>query len=98
MHAYYIWYFVIGGLLGNGFPHFIWGLSKTIARTPFGQKSKPIVSLRWGLSNFIVATLLSFWQISQHTVTGASMIILLIGFWLMVAQFGFGIKRFLNEK
>jgi hypothetical protein len=84
--------------LGNGFPHFIWGVSKTIARSPFGQKSKPIVNLSWGLSNFIVATILSVWQVSQNTVTGVSIITLLIGFWLMVAQFGFGIKRFLNER
>jgi hypothetical protein len=97
MNLSLIWYFLIGALLGNGFPHFIWGVSKTIARSPFGQKSKPIVSLRWGLSNFIVATILSIWQVSQNTVTRVSIIALLIGFWLMVAQFGFGIKRFLNE-
>jgi len=98
MNLSLIWYFLIGALLGNGFPHFIWGVSKTIARSPFGQKSKPIVNLRWGLSNFIVATILSVWQVSQNTVTGVSIITLLIGFWLMVAQFGLGIKRFLNER
>ena len=92
-----IWYFLIGALLGNGFPHFIWGVSKTIAKSPFGQKSKPIVNLRWGLSNFIVATILSIWQITQNTITEESFTALLVGFWLMIAMFGFGINNFLNE-
>ena len=96
MHLYYIWYFLIGGFLGNGMPHFIWGVSKTIARSPFAQKSKPIVNIRWGLANFIVATLLSFWQISVNNISGGAIIALLIGFWVMVAQFGFGIKRFIH--
>jgi hypothetical protein len=95
MHLYYIWYFLIGGFLGNGMPHFIWGISKTIARSPFAQKSKPIVNIRWGLANFIAATTLSFWQISINNISGGAIIALLIGFWLMVVQFGFSIKRFL---
>ncbi len=97
MHLYFIWYFLIGGLLGNGMPHFIWGLSDTIARSPFGKQTKPKINLSWGLSNFIAATLLSLWQINDKTFTGSALIMLLIGFWLMVAQFGFGIKRFLNQ-
>jgi len=97
MHLYYIWYFLIGGFLGNGMPHFIWGVSKTIARSPFAQKSKPIINFRWGLANFIAATALSFWQIAANNISGGAIIVLLIGFWLMVAQFGFGIKRFLNS-
>ena len=96
MHPYYIWYFLIGGFLGNGMPHFIWGISKTIARSPFAQESKPVVNIRWGLANFITATALSFWQISVNNVSGGAIIALLIGFWLMVIQFGFGIKNFLK--
>ena len=98
MHLYYIWYFLIGAFLGNGMPHFIWGVSKTIARSPFAQKSKPIVNIRWGLANFIAATVLSFWQISVNNISGGAIITLLIGFWLMVAQFGFGIKSFLDGR
>jgi hypothetical protein len=97
MHLYYIWYFLIGGFLGNGMPHFIWGVSKTIARSPFAQKSKPIVNFSWGLANFIAATVLSFWQISVSNVSGSAIVALLIGFWLMIGQFGFGIKRFINS-
>jgi len=96
MHLYYIWYFLIGGFLANGMPHFIWGVSKTIARSPFAQKSKPIVNIRWGLANFIAATVLSFWQISVNNISGGAIIALLIGFWIMVGQFGFGIKQFIN--
>lgn len=75
-------------------PHFIWGISKTVARTPFAQKSPPLVSLRWGLANFIAATILSLWQMTQNTFSQGSLIALILGFWLMVLQFGFGIKRF----
>jgi len=96
MHLYYIWYFLIGAFLGNGMPHFIWGVSGVIAKSPFAQKSKPIVNLRWGMVNFIAATLLSLWQIYENTLSPGSLILLLVGFWLMVAMFGFGIKRFIK--
>jgi hypothetical protein len=97
MHLYYVWYFLIGAFLGNGMPHFIWGISKTIARSPFAQKSKPIVNIRWGLANFIAATALSLWQIYVNNISGGAIVALLIGFWLIVAQFGFGIKSFLKQ-
>jgi hypothetical protein len=97
IHLYYIWYFLIGGFLANGMPHFIWGVSKTIARSPFGQKTKPVVNFSWGLANFIAATVLSLWQISVNNISGGAIIALLIGFWVMTAMFGFGIKRFLHS-
>src|SRR5579872_5550311 len=97
MSFYLLWYFLIGALLGNGFPHFIWGVSNTVARSPFGQKSKPIVNICWGMTNFIIATLLSLWQINERTVTSGSLIALLMGFWLMVVMFGLRIKNFLNK-
>ena len=97
MHLYYIWYFLIGGFLANGMPHFIWGVSKTIAKSPFAQKSKPAVNFSWGLANFIVATALSIWQISARNISGGAIVALLIGFWVMTATFGFGIKRFINS-
>lgn len=83
--------------LGNGMPHFIWGVSKVIARSPFGQKSKPHVNFRWGMANFIAAALLSFWQILANNFSGGSLLALLIGFWLMAAMFGFRIKQFINH-
>jgi len=98
MHLYFIWYFLIGGFLGNGMPHFIWGVSKTIARSPFAQKSKPIVNLRWGLANFFAATLLSLWQITQNSFTRGSLIALIIGFWVMILQFGLGMKHFIQPE
>ena len=97
MHVYYIWYFLIGGFLANGMPHFIWGISKVIARSPFGQQTKPKVNFLWGLSNFIAATLLSIWQVYEKTFSAGALVVLLIGFWLMAASFGFGIKRFLKQ-
>ena len=97
MYLYYFWYFLIGGFLANGMPHFIWGVSKTVARSPFAQKSRPIVNIRWGLANFIAATVLSLWQIYMNNISGGAIIVLLIGFWIMTATFGFGIKQFLNS-
>ena len=97
IQLYYIWYFFIGGFLANGMPHFIWGVSKTIAKSPFAQKSKPIVNFSWGLANFIAATGLSVWQIYANNISGGAIIALLIGFWVMTATFGFGIKRFINS-
>ncbi len=90
------WFFIIGALLGNGMPHFIWGISKVVARSPFGQKSRPFVNVRWGLANFIVATLLALWRVKSAPLSHSDVLALLVGFWLAVAQFGFGIKRFLN--
>lgn len=80
MNLSLIWCFLIGTVLGNGFLHFNLGRSKTIAKSPFGQESELTVNLGWGLSNFVVATILSVWQVSQSTVTGSSIITLLAGF------------------
>lgn len=97
MKAMLFWYFVIGNLLGNGMPHFIWGRSGTVARSPFGQRSPPRVNLRWGLANFIAASVLCLWRIRRGAPTNQSMIALLLGFWLTVCMFGTRIKRFVNE-
>jgi hypothetical protein len=98
MHLYDVWYFLIGAFLGNGMPHFIWGVSKVTARSPFAQKSKPIVNIRWGLFNFIAATLLTFWQMYENNFSPFALFTLLLGFWLMVAMFGFGINRFIKAE
>jgi hypothetical protein len=92
----FLWYFLIGAFLGNGMPHFIWGVSRVVAKSPFAQKSKPIVNLRWGMANFIAASLLAIWQIAENSFSSGALLALLIGFWLMVAMFGFGIKRFVQ--
>ena len=33
-----IWYFVLGFLLGNGVPHFVFGAAGKVFRSPFGQR------------------------------------------------------------
>src|SRR5208337_2994166 len=92
-----IWYFIIGGLLGNGVPHFVFGAAGKIFRSPFGQKSKPGVNVLWGLSNFLLATIISIGLIAFNLYGGYSLIALLVGFWLMMLMFGTRIKKFLNE-
>ncbi|VVB77316.1 Uncharacterised protein [uncultured archaeon] len=97
LELFLFWYFIIGFLLGNGVPHFVFGVAKKVFRSPFGQKSAPRVNVLWGLSNFIIATILSVVLILLNLYNGYSLILLLVGFWLAMATFGFGIKSFLND-
>jgi cobalamin biosynthesis protein CobD/CbiB len=92
-----IWYFIIGGLLGNGVPHFVFGAAGKIFRSPFGQKSKPKVNILWGLSNFVLATIIVAGLIYLNLYNSYSLIALLLGFWLMMLMFGLRIKKFLGE-
>jgi cobalamin biosynthesis protein CobD/CbiB len=92
-----IWYFIIGFLLANGVPHFVFGAAGKIFRSPFGQKSKPKVNVLWGLSNFVLATIIAVGLIILNLYNGYALIAMMIGFWLMVLIFGIQIKKFLNE-
>jgi len=83
--------------LGNGVPHFAFGAAGKIFRSPFGQKSPPRTNVIWGLSNFVLATIISVGLIALNLYSSYALIALLIGFWLMMLMFGTGIKRFLNE-
>jgi hypothetical protein len=91
-----IWYFLIGLLLGNGVPHFVFGAAGKVFRSPFGQKSPPRVNILWGLSNFLLATIISAGLIILNLQSGYSLIALLLGFWLTMLMFWTGIKRFMN--
>lgn len=97
MKASLVWYFVIGNLLANGMPHFIWGRSGVVARSPFGEQTAPSVNLAWGLANFVAGTGLVMWRTQKEAPRRRSMIALLLGFWSIVAMFGAAIRRFVNE-
>lgn len=92
-----IWYFIVGFLLGNGVPHFVFGAAGKIFRSPFGQKSKPKTNVLWGLSNLLLATIISAGLIILNLNSGYSLIALLLGFWLMMLMFGTRIKDFLSK-
>lgn len=92
-----IWYFIIGAALGNGVPHFVFGAAGKIFRSPFGQKSSPKVNILWGLSNLLLATVISTGLMALDLYSNYAIGALLIGFWFMMLQFGIGIKKFLNE-
>lgn len=98
MNANLFWFFLIGALFANGMPHFTWGISGVIAKSPFAQKSKPIVNIRWGFANISVATLLLIWLGYSNTLYLTDVLAFLIGFWLVIAMFFFGIKRFIEKK
>jgi hypothetical protein len=94
---YLIWYFLIGFLLGNGVPHFAFGAAGKVFRSPFGQKSSPTTNILWGLSNFVVASLIAAGLVAFHLYSGYGLAALFAGFWLMMLMFGTRIKRFLND-
>lgn len=91
-----IWYFVMGFLLANGVPHFVFGAAGKIFRSPFGQKSKPRVNILWGLSNFVLATIIAIGLVALNLYGSYALLVMLLGFWLTMLMFGLGIKRFLN--
>ena len=78
-------------------PHFVFGVAGKIFRSPFGQKSPPRTNIIWGLSNFVVATIITIGLIALNLYSNYDLAALLVGFWLTMLMFGTGIKRFLNE-
>ncbi len=97
LELFLIWYFIMGGLLANGVPHFVFGAAGKVFRSPFGQKSKPKVNILWGLSNFVLATIMAIGLVMLNLYSGYALPAMLLGFWLIILMFGTGIKRFLNE-
>lgn len=94
---YLIWYLIIGFLLANGVPHFVFGVAGKVFRSPFGQRSPPKVNVLWGLSNFAVATIIGVALAFLGDYDSYSLAVLLLGFWLTMIMFGIRIKRFLND-
>ncbi len=88
-------YLVAGFLLGNGFPHFVFGVAGQIFRSPFARETDPIINILWGLTNFIAASFILFWLSKQKTFDTGKAAFLLTGFWLAVAMFGFFISSFI---
>ncbi len=88
----------MGFLLGNGVPHFAFGAAGKVFRSPFGQKSSPKTNILWGLSNFLVATIIATGLILLNLYDSYALIVMLAGFWLMMLMFGTRIERFLNEQ
>ena len=97
LELFLIWYFIMGGLLGNGVPHFVFGAAKKTFRSPFGQRSKPKVNVLWGLSNFVLATIIALGLVMLNLYNGYALFAMLLGFWIIMLAFGLGIKNYLNE-
>jgi hypothetical protein len=96
LQLFLIWYFVLGFLLGNGVPHFVFGAAGKIFRSPFGQRSAPRTNILWGLSNFIAATIIVAGLVALNLYSSYALIVMLAGFWLTMLMFGTGMKRFLS--
>lgn len=94
---YDIWYFVVGFLLANGVPHFVFGRAGKLFRSPFGRRSPPRVNVAWGAANFGLATAIGLALAYLDLYDSYSLALLLLGFWLMALNFGVSIKRFLND-
>jgi hypothetical protein len=97
LQLFLIWYFIMGFLLGNGVPHFVFGAAGKVFRSPFGQKSSPRTNILWGVSNFVLVTVIAGALVFLNLYSGYALAALLLGFWLTMLMFGMGIKRFLNE-
>jgi hypothetical protein len=98
LDLFLVWYLLMGFLLANGVPHFVFGAAGKVFRSPFGQKSKPKTNVLWGLSNLILATMIAIGLMVSDLYDSYALIVMLLGFWLVVIfQFGLGIKRFLND-
>ena len=97
LQLFLAWYLIIGFLLGNGVPHFVFGAAGRVFRSPFGQKSSPRTNVLWGLSNLGAATVIAGAISALDLYSDYSLAVLLVGFWLTMLMFGTGIKRFLNE-
>ncbi len=97
LQLFLIWYFILGFLLGNGVPHFVFGAAGKIFRSPFGQRSSPKTNILWGLSNFVVASIIVAGLIVLNLYSSYALIAMLIGFWLTMLMFGTRIRRFMNE-
>lgn len=93
-----VWFLMIGFLLGNGMPHFVFGVAGKIFRSPFGRRSSPRLNVGWGLSNFLLATALVWWRLSVAPPEPFDFYMLLAGFWLAVIMFGVAIRSFLSEE
>ena len=91
------WYLVVGFLLSNGVPHFVFGRAGKIFRSPFGQRSPPRVNVYWGTANFVVASVISVSLAYLGLYDAFSLVFMLLGFWLVVLMFGVSIRRFLSE-
>ena len=97
LQLFLIWCFLVGFLLGNGVPHFVFGAARKVFRTPFGQRSSPKTNVLWGLSNFVAATAIVAGLVTFNFYSDYALPVLLLGFWLTMLMFGTRIKRFLNE-
>ena len=97
LELFLVWYFIVGFLLGNGVPHFVFGAAGKIFRSPFGQRSSPPTNVAWGVSNFVAATVIVGGLVALGLYSSYSLPVLLAGFWLTMLMFGTGIRRFLND-
>ena len=92
-----IWYFIVGFLLANGVPHFVFGSAGKLFRSPFGRRSPPRVNIAWGAANLLLATAIGLALAFLNNYDSYSFAALLLGFWLMALYFGFAIDRFLDN-
>ncbi len=88
---------MLGFLLGNGVPHFVFGSAGKVFRSPFGQRSPPRLNVAWGLTNFAVGTIIAAGLVDLDLYSSYALVAFLAGFFLTMLMFGTGIKRFLSD-
>jgi len=86
------WHILIGFFFGNGMPHFLMGVAGKKFRSPLGANSSTQVNVVWGLINFVLGSAGICYLGANAQWYG-----FLIGFWIVVAMFGFGMSHFKGE-
>jgi len=90
------WHILIGFFFGNGMPHFLMGVAGKKFRSPLGASSPTQVNVIWGLLNFVFGTA-GIVYLNESAPLMAQWFGFLIGFWITVAMFGFGMDHFKGE-
>jgi uncharacterized membrane protein HdeD (DUF308 family) len=85
-------YVLVGFFFSNGWPHYIAGLAGKRFRSPLGPDSSARLNLIWGIANFVLGTVVLVWNGLNPEWQA-----FLIGYWLIVAMFGFGIRHFTGK-
>jgi hypothetical protein len=93
-----LWHILVGFFFSNGMPHFLFGAAGKRFRWPLGANGPASGNLFWGLINFALGTGLVLWLNPSPGNGYESWLGFLIGFWIGVAMFGFGMGHFLSDE
>lgn len=87
-----------GFLLLNGVPHFMAGRAGRIFKSPFFRYTTPKVNIRWGLFNFLMATVIITVHLILATPTRGDVVAILAGGAVAIINFGLRAGSFFDDR